>query len=309
MYNKLILKQIIGFTQDVNENIVIKALEKSFMNAFSTFPYIFEDLNSKESIEQYNSGNCISLSLYIKNYLKQVYNLESFLIPASIPNKYKHHGYLDISHVAIAIPKSKYEFYIADSAFYFLNPILINTNQLNKTQIVYSKNIYMYEPNYNLKDYSSIEKIISSTSIYNESVKLNKYQIIPKNTYYSECYYNDDEFDKWKYYLIEICNPDEAISTFFINLKKDPFITTCFKDNNGVCKQKYFISLRKDSIKIEKYANKSEIINFNNLDKIKFNKIKYLEKKLFKYFKGNLMKYIFMMKNGYNKKIYSVKMS
>lgn len=306
MYNKLILKKIKGFFQNVNENMIIEALEESFKYAFSIFPYVFNNLNSEEALIKFNSGNCISLSLAIKKYLKDKYNLDSYLIPATIPNKYKHPKYLDISHVGLAIPKSKSEFYIADSAFYFLNPILVKVNDLKSKQLVFSKNIYSHEPSKVLTNYSTIEKIISQTFKYTEKKIFNEYQCIPKNTYYSECYYNDDLLDKWKYFLIEICNPDEAISTFFINIKKkDPFITTCFGDKNGICKQRYYISFRYNTIRIQEYANKSKIINLDNIDE---NEIKYLEKKLFKYFKGNFMKYINMFKNGYNLKNYYISM-
>ena len=121
MYNKLKTKPINGFFQNVTEKMVIKSLQNSFNNAFSTFPYIFHNLNSKQAIEKYNSGNCIPLSIFIKTYLENNFNIKSFLIPATIPNKYKYSGYLEISHVAIAIPISSTKFYIADSAFYFLS--------------------------------------------------------------------------------------------------------------------------------------------------------------------------------------------
>ena len=52
--------------------------------------------------------------------------------------------------------------------------------------------------------------------------------------------------------------------------------------------------MRNNTIKIEKYANKSETIDLNSISD---EKIKDLDKKLYKYFKGNLRYYIETIKN------------
>ena len=71
---------------------------------FSTFPYIHNnDISSRTALKKYNSGNCIAMSMYIQKQLRKK-NIISYLIPATVPNKYRVKGYLDIAHVALAIP-------------------------------------------------------------------------------------------------------------------------------------------------------------------------------------------------------------
>ena len=126
-YHKLKIRDFLHTKIDqprLTEDMIIDALESCYENcAFSTFPYIMHGLNSKEAIDTFSSGNCVALSIYIQEYLKNRFGVTSYLIPASIPNKYKFPGYLEISHVVLAIPKNNTEIFIADPAFYFLNPI------------------------------------------------------------------------------------------------------------------------------------------------------------------------------------------
>ena len=85
MYYNLITTPFINniTKQDINEQNLLHALNISYNNiAFSTFPYIYHNNNSKESIKNFKSGNCIALSMFLKNFLKTNYNLKSFLIPA-----------------------------------------------------------------------------------------------------------------------------------------------------------------------------------------------------------------------------------
>ena len=126
MYHNLETKPFLDtdFNQDIDQNKIMDSLKFIHKNyAFSTFPYLVHCNNSKNAINNFKSGNCISLSIGLKNYLKEYYNVESFLIPATIPNMYSRDDYLDISHVALAIPRNKKKIYIADCAFYFINPI------------------------------------------------------------------------------------------------------------------------------------------------------------------------------------------
>ena len=226
-------------------------------------------MNSRDALKYFNSGNCIALSMCVQKYLKQTFNIESFLIPATI-KKYQHTDYLDISHVALAIPVNKNEYFIADSAFYFLNPIKINIKNLQNAsnQIVFSKNIYQFEPFSKIENYSSIQKIKYVNKKFNQIRLYNKFQSIPTNTYYTECYYTDDVNDKWNYFLIEVLNPDEAISTFFINIRNKPFITSCIMDHNGVCKIQYYIKFSESNFFVEKYAKNGSYytLNLDELD-------------------------------------------
>lgn len=260
MYNTLFTKSFNSKIKPqyfITENILIDALENCYRNcAFSTFMYVFHNFNSEESIDKTNSGNCISLSIYIQKYLSNKYNIISFLIPATIPNKYKTTGFLDISHVSLAVPVDKNIIYVLDPAFYFFNPIKVDKLKMT-CSIIFSKNIYKYEDSENLKDYTTIDTINSCPSISLKDIIFNKYQTIPKYTYYVKSYFMDDTEDYWYYFLTEIINPDEAISSFFIPIKKDPFITTTILDNNGSCKLDTYIKITNKSLHvIDKYGIK-----------------------------------------------------
>lgn len=224
--------------QRVSEDQVIAALKYSFCNySFSTFPYICHNMNSREALHFFHSGNCIALSMGVQKHLLEHFNIRSILIPASIPEKFSHKDYLKLSHVAVAIPLNKDEYFIADPAFYFLNPARLQCAQHTSTtpNIVLSKNIYEKENGSHVEDYTSIDKIHYHTKLYTTRQDFNPYQSIPENTYSCYCYFQNDPHDSWEYYLTEILNPDEAISTFFINIRRFPFITSCKQDRLGVC--------------------------------------------------------------------------
>lgn len=285
MYFQLITKKLRNIPNQVlSEDEVIEILDDCYKNcAFSIFPYLFH-INSEQAIEKYNSGDCVALSIYIKNRLKKI-NIQSYLIPATIPNKYKLEGFLEISHVALCIPLSFNKFYVVDPAFYFLNPIIIDLNNPENENIVYSKNIYKNEEKNMLVDYTTIDKIKYKVELLDKTVVFNKYQTIPSNTYYVHTYYTDDAMDSWKYFLIEILNPDEAITTFFINIKKTPFITTTVPDNNGILTLEDYVLIEDNNIKF-KHAKNTEIIDKNDLtsdtiDKINHKLFKFLDNKNF----------------------------
>lgn len=137
--------------------------------------------------------------------------IKSYLIPATIPKMYYSHDFLDISHVAVIIFKNQNEAYVIDPAFYFLNPMKINVNNDN-VNIIKWKNIYQ-----------GIEEDLKYKLNYSDKKNIyNEYQDIPEDTYSVETYENDD--DKWMYFLIEVQNPDKAISSFNLTSKKYPFL-------------------------------------------------------------------------------------
>lgn len=251
--------------QKINQKDILLALQKCYQNcAFSTFPYIIKNKNSVDSLKKYNSGNCVALSLYLKFLLKEM-GINSYLIPATIPESFSFKNFLRVSHVALAIPKNKSKIYIADPAFYFINPIKF-IYPSKKENYIYSKNIYINEHNSDPKDYKSINKIYYSNYKSKNEMKFNKYQIIPENTYYTECYLDSNTNDKWKYFLIEVKNPDKAISNFFCNIKNRPLIISTTLDKNGICSAYYDIRIKKDFL-VVKYKN-------NTIKKIFFEEIK-----------------------------------
>lgn len=239
MYYPLVTKSINFKDQDVNQNQIIKALKVCYENAcFSTMPYIYDNYNSEEAMDYTNSGNCISLSLFLKKYLKQNYNIDSVLIPASIPNMYKREGYLPISHVALSIPKNKNEAYIADPAFYFKEPFLYNKN--GNEGIIQSSNIYD----------DVFEELNFTSKMSEDDEILHQLQKIPKKTPYCECSKKTNPDDSWNYYLREVVDPDKSIGTFYINLQK-PFISTTRLDSNNQCRMDKYIKIDGDNISIK----------------------------------------------------------
>ena len=132
----------IKFTkQHVNQDIIEDALQTCYDNmSFSTFPYIVYGLkSSNDTLNYYNSGNCIALSLFLKRYLKNL-GINSFLIPASVPKIHMIEGVNHICHVSLLIPYDKYKYFIIDPAFYFLSPIDCdeNNNFLKKPRFSHS---------------------------------------------------------------------------------------------------------------------------------------------------------------------------
>lgn len=267
MYNKLITNEFLNnnFNQTVNQKIIIDSLKKCHANcAFSTFPYINCNYNSKQSLDEFSSGNCISLSMFLKKYLKEHYNIESFLIPATIPMKYQRNGYLPISHVALAIPKNNKKIYIADPAFYFINPIKVRLYN-KKYQTVFSKDIYKSESENDPKLYTSIDRLLCKTKKTKNKIIFNEFQEIPENTIYTECYEIKDTNDKWSYFLREIINPDESISNFFINILNRPFICSTCLDSNNICHSNIIIRLiSNDELSIQYKNEPKKIIKLDN---------------------------------------------
>ena len=289
IYKTLLTKPISHWNKKrISEDVIIDALEECYKKcAFSTFPYIMEKTSSAKAIKKYKCGNCIALSMFIKNYLQKHHNISSSLIPATIPNKYKSPGYLDVSHVALAVPFTNGDIFIADPSFYFLDPIKLNIHRPSKFNI-FSKNIYKPEYNSDPGQYDSIDLVSGKSSSLSRPLVLNKYQTIPGNTPVAHCGYTKNISDTWNYFACEVINPDEAISSFYISIKNEPFIADTILDRNG-------IPTLRDSIKVDNnimtYSDELKRIprmNISNMTKKDMDK---LEKRLKKYFKGNLKKY------------------
>tara|TARA_B110000259_G_scaffold184335_1_gene231194 strand:+ start:1203 stop:2096 length:894 start_codon:yes stop_codon:yes gene_type:complete len=294
MYYNLITKPFINKIkkiQDVDEDQLLEALNSSYNNAtFSIFPYIYHNIDSKESIKKFKSGNCVALSIYLKQFLKKKFNIKSYLIPASVPNVYKQEHYLDISHVALAVHKDINTIYILDPAFYFVRPMNINLQNQNEKKEIYMKNIY--SDTLDLINYELVKN--------NKKQKLNNYQSFPKDTSYLQCNFSDNLNDTWNYYLREIINPDIAISSFFINLHKTrPFITKT-KLIDGNCKCEIMIKFKENGFIDIKHLNNS--LYYGEVKLIPQNIIKFLNKNLNGFFEKHI-KYYLNLKNIKKKEI------
>lgn len=219
MYNKLKTQHIKDYNIiPVEKSFLISILNYIAMNCpFSTFGYV-KGYNSTQCLEKTNSGNCVALSLMLIKTLKR-YGIKSYLIPASVPKMFAHKDYLDISHVAVCIPYLSY-IYVLDPAFYFMEPMVVDLSVQEKTKVINSYNIYsnrITPINYKLvENYGKLN--------------LNKFQTLPKDIFIVECNFVSDPTDIWNYYLVEVKNPDEAISSIFITAKQMPFITALNPD-------------------------------------------------------------------------------
>lgn len=281
MYYKLFTRNIkLNKKKYSNKKIKIKVLIDTLrfvaVNCpFSTFPYICLGLNSKKSFKTFKSGNCISLSIAGQNYLKKKYNIKSYLIPASIPKVFQSPGYLHISHVALYIPQNKHKGYVLDFSFYFKEPIIINfknNNIINCTMM----NIY----------YNKEEKLTCTQNILYKKKILNKYQSMPKNTKYINTCYTNNPSDSWNYYLREIINPDKAITNFYINIKKHPFL--CVLDENY--NLKLFIKFLDDqNFIIKEYQN---TIFQGNLFELSFDILNKIKPIIAKFFNYNILSFL-----------------
>ena len=223
----------------INKDIIDKMLYETILECpFSTFPYM--QGKSSKQCQRKKQGNCIALSMYLKNKLRKQ-NIKSFLIPASVPKKYSHSGYLNISHCALAIVDINDNIFICDPAFYFKESVYLNPHYHTK-DISTSANIYT-----DLNEFN-----IFNLKLNDSDKQLNNYQSIPKNIYYVDTHSNSDISDKWQYYIIEVINPDEAISSFYINIKRLPFITIIDNNYKLMFILKY---LDKNNISIKIYNN------------------------------------------------------
>jgi len=205
--------------------------------AFSTFPYIKDNLSSKKSIVKTNSGNCIALSMFIQDKLKR-HGVHSCLIPATVPSYIYKDGYLEVCHVALVVPINESSYYLVDPAFYLMEPILVRMGK----SISPVKSIDINQ--------NKMVMVTSELKVNQNKTKLNEYQVFPKKTYYCECCYDNDKEDTWKYYLRELTNPDQSITGFFIKIRKDPFfVSTTLVD--GMCIKDIVIRMNGDNISIK----------------------------------------------------------
>jgi len=224
------LKSIRLLNQNIKENDVLDAIHSCYNDrCFSTFPYITYKLtSSKESMEQYNSGNCIALSMYIKKYLEVNHRppIKSYIITASVPKEYKLEGQPHICHVSLLIPITHTSFYIIDCPFYFLNPMFCDLEN-NVMRQIESMNIH-----------NNIREIIH--------YKLQNAEQRPdilRNTVECICYFINKPEDTWSYYINETLDPDNEIGKFFIQLKPQPFLCKTMTDKNGDIIKLYHIKI------------------------------------------------------------------
>lgn len=231
IFGKIALKK-----QRVNHHIVEEALQVCYEHmCFSTFPYIVYGIKSSEdTINNYNSGNCIALCVFVKKYLKNM-GIDSHLIPASVPNIHKVPGVNHICHVSLLIPYALDRFFVVDPAFYFLTPLDcdLKNNQLKgaDTMDIHAESI------------KTLRYVITRGDNYNQ----HDYQVT--------CYFDDDPNDMWYYYAqeVDLNDADKYIGAKFMEMKPEPFIVkTGYDCKTNTVKKMYHIKQRSDAIVIIK---------------------------------------------------------
>lgn len=241
-YKKMITSPFLSkikHSSKVNEILLNHTLHLCIQSSsFATLPYFVYGMDSFDSIMQTNTGNCIALSLFIKHYLKTTYNIDSYLIPASIPRKYCRDGYLFISHVALAVPRNQKHVFVLDPAFYFLQALSAHLDHHldDNEDIISSSNIYT----------GNEETIAYHVEQSPKVVHYNAYQTIKKGIYNVRCHYTTNVHDSWQYFLTEIINPDEAISNFFLNIIHPFLTTTIFDEHSGLHKLHVHLKYSRD---------------------------------------------------------------
>ena len=218
--------------QKVNEENILDAIHSCYNDrCFSTFPYLMYKITSSEcAMNQYNSGNCIALSMYVQKYLKANYKLISYIITASVPKRYQIEGQPHICHVALLIPISRTSFYIIDCPFYFLRPLLCD---LEKNELGHIEGMNIHEN----KREKIFYKLQNSPRIKG---------VLP-NSVECVCYYEGDEYDTWSYYTNQTLDPDGDIGKFFIQLKPQPFLVKTHVEKNGDITKMFHLKLDEDS--------------------------------------------------------------
>lgn len=255
----------------VIQSNIEEAMIMCFNNiSFSTYPYIlYKITNSSDSLRQYNSGNCIALSMFIQTYLSNNYNYNCYIIPASVPSIFRVEGTNNICHVSVCIPIDKDKCFIIDPAFYFLKPMLCIYG-MNKSTIE-SCNIHTNEN----------EKI---TYLLQDS----NYNGILPNSKECKCYFDHLPNDTWCYYLNEILNPDESIGSIYIKCKPYPFLCNTKYDNKtNKVKKKFHIKTDENGDFI--IIKDCEEIFKGNPEKMPRYIQKMIQLKLFKYFSNYIV--------------------
>jgi hypothetical protein len=105
----------------------------------------------------------------------------------------------------------------------------------------------------------ALSSITPSLHTLDAPLILNEYQRFPKNTHYCQCYFDEHNDDPWNYYLREITNPDEAITSTFISVRPNPFFTSTKLDDGQWKKDLIITTHNNNTISIKN--NNSSIYN------------------------------------------------
>jgi hypothetical protein len=209
------------------------------------------------------------LSLFIHTYLKNNYQIQSYIIPASVPSIFRVEGTNNICHVSVCIPVNSSKFYIIDPAFYFLQPMLCSIKN----------NIHREIEGCNIHENKHDKiKYVLNHSTYDA--------ILPKSIE-CKCYFSHLPKDPWSYFLNEVLDPDESIGSIYIKAKPNPFLCyTQYDEEKRTIKKKYHIKSEDNTFIV--IEDREEIFkgDANKLPK----EIKHIiQNKLYKYFSNYIV--------------------
>ena len=131
-------------TNNLHINDLLNAMKSCYQIVkFTTFSYQKCGKNDSQMVlSRYRTGNCISFTYFIKNYLMKNFNAVSYIISASVPNVNKIEGTPHACHCALLVPLNIKEFAVIDGAFYFDSPMICRTNNIKKVYNSYMCDIY-----------------------------------------------------------------------------------------------------------------------------------------------------------------------
>ena len=285
---------------EITEQILSDAMITSYRNIiFSTFPYHHHNLTSSEdALQQFNSGNCIALALFIVKYLKSNYNIGAYIIPATVPEIYKVQNTPILCHCAVMVPISTTRFVIIDCAFNFLQPMIcsmqMKPNRLNNPKIEFS-DIYSHkneqieyqcvllDSNHN-DDAQIISRLNANPRNLNRN--RNKHESIISNysNFKVDCVFDFNKDQKWAYYPFHVLNPDECIGQYCLKAKPNPFLLYTEYDHvNIMVKLIYKLSRDENGNFMIKTFDKYNFGNYNS-EKISTDTLRSLiQRDLYKY--------------------------
>ena len=209
------------------------------------------------------------MSLFIHKYLKNNYNIHSYIIAASVPSIFRVEGTNHICHVSLCIPVNSSKFYIIDPAFYFLKPMNCSIKH-NISRTIESCNIHN---NVNEK----IQYVLQKSS----------YDGILPGSFECKCFFTHLSKDPWSYYLNEVLDPDESIGSIYIKSKPQPFLcNTEYDEATNLVKKRYHIKTENGQLIVIKDCEEIFKGNPNQLPK----EIEHIiQTKLYKYFSNYIV--------------------
>jgi hypothetical protein len=192
------LREITLFKQTIPHQSLKEALNSCYENiAFSTFPYLSYHLShSSHSLDKYHSGNCIAMTTFLKRFLLSNHKVQSFIVPATVPNVFRVEGTPEICHVSLLIPKTETSYYILDPAFYFLEPLYVDIVN-PQPYVIDSMNIHKQEHENIIGQYDGKRCV---------------------------CFFDKTPSDTWGYETYEVLDPDESVGIHFLTHKPEPFL-------------------------------------------------------------------------------------